>query len=93
MILDSYGYVIGVEPVDEPDNYLFLTGMNASTNNLSAKTAEANAIFLDGTMDTIEINTSKSENAAGKDLVEGCGCCDEHLVHLHRQQRRRLHPD
>ena len=58
--LDQYGYAIGVEEVDPADNYLFITGIDLNGSNLGNRTAEANAIFLDGTMDTIEINMTRS---------------------------------
>ena len=60
--LDAYGYVIGVVEVDAVDNYVFLTGVDSNYSNLSSTTLKANAIFLDGTMDTIEINMRKSNN-------------------------------
>ena len=59
--LDEYGYVIGVIEVDKPTNYLFITGVNSGDNNLSNITVRANAIFLDGTMETIEINRGESD--------------------------------
>ena len=59
--LDEYGYVIGVIEVDKPTNYLFITGVNSGDNNLSNITVKANAIFLDGTMETIEINRGESD--------------------------------
>ena len=58
--LDQYGYAIGVEEIDPADNYLFITGIDLNGSNLGNRTAEANAIFLDGTMDTIEINMTRS---------------------------------
>ena len=58
--LDAYGYVIGVVEVDAVDNYVFLTGVDSNYSHLSSTTLKANAIFLDGTMDTIEINMRKS---------------------------------
>ena len=58
--LDQYGYAIGVEEVDPADNYLFITGIDLNGSNLGNRTAEANAIFLDGTMETIEINMTRS---------------------------------
>ena len=57
--LDQYGYVIGAEEVEVPDNYLFITGLNGNYDNLANVTYKANAIFLDGTMETITINAKK----------------------------------
>ena len=58
--LDAYGYVLGVVEVDAVDNYVFLTGVDSNYSNLSNTTLTANAIFLDGTMATIEIDMRKS---------------------------------
>ena len=62
--LDQYGYVIGAEEVEAPDNYLFITGINGNYDNLANVTYEANAIFLDGTMEKITINSKKGDIAA-----------------------------
>ena len=59
--LDNYGYVIGVEEVDPADNYVFITGVDENYSNLTNRNVDANAIFLDGTMDVIEVNTKKSD--------------------------------
>ena len=58
--LDEYGYAIGVVEHNAPTNYLFITGIDSTYSNLSNVTLEANAIFLDGTMDTVTINGKKS---------------------------------
>ena len=59
--LDQYGYAIGVEEVEGVDNYLFITGLDTNSSNLLNRTADANVIFLDGTMETVEINMAKSK--------------------------------
>ena len=59
--LDQYGYAIGVKVVDEVNNYLFITGIDRNASNLNNRTADANVIFLDGTMDTVEINMTRSD--------------------------------
>ena len=41
IFLDAYGNLIGVEKVDEDDNYVFITGMDANTSNLSKKNYDA----------------------------------------------------
>jgi len=57
--LDTYGYVIGVDEVEAAKNYVFITGVDANSSNLSTKTYDANAIFMDGTSKVIEVkNTS-----------------------------------
>ena len=60
IFLDAYGYVIGTEKVSGELKYLFLTGYDRPETHLGIKTAEAAAIFLDGTMTNIEVNVSKS---------------------------------
>ena len=60
LYLDTYGYVLGVDLVEAIDNYLFITGIDDGTSNLAATNFKANAIFLDGTMKTIEISGKKS---------------------------------
>ena len=49
--LDAYGYVIGIEVVEKADNYMFITGIDLNGSNRGARTADATAIFLDGTID------------------------------------------
>ena len=63
--LDSYGYAIGVNLVETPNNYVFITGVDSSYSNLSTKNVDAAAIFIDGTMKTIKVNTSKSTGLTG----------------------------
>ena len=53
--VDQYGYVIGVEEVNAPDNYVFVTGVDQNSSNLTNKTWTANAIFIDGTTKNIEV--------------------------------------
>ena len=69
--LDQYGFVIGVEIIDATVNYLFLTGINSDTTNLSDITARGNVIFTDGTLKTVDINMTKSENAEGNRFTDG----------------------
>ncbi len=61
IFLDEYGYAIAIEIIDEPDQYVFLTGINGKTSNIAKKTAEGNVIHLDGTMETVEIDMDKSQ--------------------------------
>ena len=67
--LDKYGYAIGIEIIEEPDQYVFLTGIDLGTSNLNNKTAEGNVIFLDGTMDTVTIKLKDSKYADNKDMT------------------------
>ena len=67
--LDNYGYVIGVEEVDPAKNYVFITGVDENYSNLTNRNVDANAIFLDGTMEVIEVNTKKSDPLGGSNLT------------------------
>ena len=62
--LDQYGYVIGVDVVDKVNNYVFITGVDDASSNLSTKTWDANAIFMDGTSAVIEV---KNDGTLTKD--------------------------
>ena len=73
VILDPYGYMIGIEQNEDPDQYVFLTGIDGQNSNLSVKTADANVIFMDGTMDTVKVKMDKSDLdtiTAGKNLSQ-----------------------
>ena len=60
--LDQYGYVIATDIYTDTLKYLFLTGYDASASNLSVKSAEAAAIFPDGTFQNIKIDLNKSQD-------------------------------
>ena len=72
--LDQYGYFLGVDLFEGTKNYVFVTGFDRNTSNLSVKTATATGIFLDGTMKNMEVNVTATDknirNATGdnKDL-------------------------
>ena len=63
VILDPYGYLIGIELNQDPDQYLFLTGIDLGSSNLAYKNADANVIFMDGNMDTVVVNMKDSDFA------------------------------
>ncbi len=83
VILDPYGYLIGIEQNQDPDQYVFLTGIDGKYSPLSTRTADANIIHLDGTMETVSVNFSKSspvvdvsgkpKNEEGGDWTDGNG--------------------
>lgn len=60
IILDPYGYAIGVKLVEDPDQYVFLTGLDERFSNLGARNADANVIFTDGRMETVTVNLRNS---------------------------------
>ena len=68
--LDQYGYMIGIDVVKAATNYVFITGVDKGNSNLSGKTADAFAIFTDGTTANIKVNTTKSEMADGSAISE-----------------------
>lgn len=59
--LDAYGYAIGVDLVETPNNYVFITGVDKNYSSLANKTLDASAIFLDGTTKVIEVKGDKGE--------------------------------
>ena len=65
--VDANGYFLGVELFEGTKNYVFITGYDRPTSNLSVKTADAAAIFLDGTMEQIKVNV-KDTNSNIEDL-------------------------
>ena len=62
--LDQYGYLAGIEILEEPDQYVFLAGINGNNSNLSNETAKGRVIFLDGTSKVVDINMDKSADAS-----------------------------
>jgi len=60
--LDKYGYVIATEKYSDTLQYLFVTGYDMNSSNLSIKTADAAAIFPDGTMKAVKIDVQDSND-------------------------------
>ena len=58
--LDPYGYAIGVELYEGSLNYVFITGYDRNGSHISVRTADAAAIFTDGTMDVITVNVTNT---------------------------------
>jgi hypothetical protein len=56
--LDQYGYFIGVDLYEGAKKYVFITGYDRPQSNLTIKTADAAAIFLDGSMDVVKVNVT-----------------------------------
>ncbi len=69
--LDAYGYMIGLKQNSDPDQYVFITGMDGNNTNLKNRTFDVNAIFMDGRMETITVNGKDSVWTA--DTKEGTG--------------------
>ena len=64
--LDQNGYFVGVDLFEGDSNYVFITGYDMRSSNLSVKTAEASGIFLDGTMKTMTVNVTDTNKNISK---------------------------
>ncbi len=64
--LDQYGYAIGVDLFEGELNYVFITGYDRGQSYISIKTAEAGAIFLDGSMEQITVNVTNTNKNIDK---------------------------
>ena len=64
--LDQYGYAIGVDLFEGTLNYVFITGYDRGTSHISVKTAQAGAIFLDGSMEEITVNVTNTNKNIDK---------------------------
>ena len=80
--LDPYGNIIGVSLYEGTLNYVFITGYDRTGSNISIKTADAAAIFTDGSMENIKVNVTdtnknidkldgKDENDVGNNTGDG----------------------
>ena len=78
IILDTYGNLIGVEKVDETDNYVFITGVDQNSSNLSKKNWDATAIFTDGTCKTITFKSD--ENSVDTKLATIAGTSNSYAL-------------
>ena len=64
--LDQYGYAIGVDLYEGEANYVFITGYDRGRSHISIKTADAAAIFTDGTMEKITVNVTDTNKNIDK---------------------------
>ena len=94
--MDRYDNVIGVDLYEGTRNYVFITGYDRGNSHISVKTADAAAIFMDGTMDTITVNvtdTNKNIESAQKgntdyaeySLWSGAGDIDDNRWYTYTQ--------
>ena len=58
--MGGVSYLIGIDLVEVPNNYVFIAGVDYGSSNLSNKTADASAIFVDGTSKVIEVDMTKN---------------------------------
>ena len=77
VILDQYGYAIGVDLYEGDLNYVFITGYDRSGSHIAINTADAAAIFLDGTMDVIQVNVTNTNKNLDRANVRNNGDVDE----------------
>ena len=66
--LDTYGYLIGIEQVEDDTEYVFITSYEVNSKYLTNRTAEATAIFSDGTIATIDVDLRNSDEDTVEDV-------------------------
>ncbi len=71
--LDQYGYAIGVDLFEGELNYVFITGYDRLSSNISVRTARAAAIFLDGRMEEITVNVTNTNKNINRLDTDGDG--------------------
>ena len=79
LYLDQYGYLIGIEQVEDDVEYVFITSYEISSKWMTNRTAKATAIFEDGTMKTIEVDLKKSADTVTDTWTKGDGNTNENL--------------
>ena len=76
IFLDQFGNMIGIELSEGDAKYVFIAGFDRPRSNLTVQTANASAIFLDGTMQVIKVNVTDTDKkiaaarSAGGDASE-----------------------
>ena len=63
--LDKYGYALGVDLCEGEANYVFITGYDLNGSSIAGGSVKANAIFLDGTVKTINVNLKDTNDNIG----------------------------
>ena len=71
LYLDQYGYLIGIEQVEDDVEYVFITSYEVTSKWMTNRTAKATAIFEDGTTKDIEVNLKKSDDDVVTDWTAG----------------------
>ena len=64
--VDANGYFLGIELFEGTKNYVFIPGFDLNGSNIAYGTADASAIFLDGTMKTIKVNVKDTNDNIAK---------------------------
>ena len=76
--VDQYGYFIGVDLFEGTKNYVFITGYDLGGSYIAVKTADAAAIFLDGTMKNIKVNVKDTN----ENITAANNAGDEHEAYF-----------
>ena len=79
IFLDQFGNMIGIELSEGEKHYVFITGFDRPQSNLSVQTAEAAAIFLDGTMQVIKVNVTDTDKRI-RDVRNGTDQAKEYFI-------------
>ena len=66
--LDTYGYLIGIEQVEDDTEYVFITSYEINNRYLTNRTAKATAIFTNGEMTTIDVDLRNSDETTVGDV-------------------------
>ncbi len=74
LYFDQYGYLAGVREFEGAKNYLFLAAYDGTGSHMSVKTFPGAAVFLDGTMEEIQIDVTETNKNLTK---SGSGDPDE----------------
>ena len=64
--VDANGYFLGIELFEGTKNYVFVPGFDLNGSNIAYSTADASAIFLDGTTKTIKVNVKDTNDNIAK---------------------------
>ncbi len=66
LYFDQYGYIAGVREFEGTKNYLFLAAYDGTGSHMGVKTFPGAAVFLDGTMDEIQIDVTETNKNLSK---------------------------
>ncbi|MCI9587868.1 MAG: S-layer homology domain-containing protein, partial [Oscillospiraceae bacterium] len=67
LYFDQYGYLAGVVEFSGAKNYLFLAAYDGTGSHMGIKTFPGAAVFLDGTMEEIQIDVTETNKNLTKD--------------------------
>ena len=79
IFLDQFGNMIGIELSEGDAKYVFIAGFDRPRSNLTVQTANASAIFLDGTMQVIKVNVTDTDKRI-RDVRNGTDQAKEYFI-------------